>query len=213
MGRNLSLKWFSSRVVIKSGDAGKKMTQIEDLHRSLRRLYKTLCNRAKKKWHRDLPCDELLFDRWERAESLKFGRGASIYHNSYVYGEVSVGEGTWIGPFTILDGTGGLSIGKYCSISAGVQVYTHDSVRWALTGGREKYEYQPVEIGNYCYIGPQTIVAKGVKIGEQSVIGACSLVNRDIPPKTIAAGSPCRKIGVVEQHPDASPRLRMRTGR
>ena len=48
---------------------------------------------------------------------------------------VTVGAGTWIGPNTLLDGTGGLSIGASCSISAGVQIYTHDSVMWALSGG------------------------------------------------------------------------------
>ena len=60
---------------------------------------------------RDLPLDEMLFDRWERARSLGFGPGASIYHNSYVYGDVRVGAGTWVGPFTILDGSGGLGVG------------------------------------------------------------------------------------------------------
>ena len=149
------------------------------------------------RFHRDLPLEELLFDRWERAKSLGFGDKTSIYHNSYVYGDVSVGHDTWIGPFTLLDGSGGLRIGSNCSISAGVQIYTHDTVKWALSGGKAPYERASVTIGNSCHIGAQAVIAKGVTIGEHSVIGACSFVNRDIPPLTVAFGVPCRPRGRV----------------
>jgi len=148
-------------------------------------------------WTRDLPLDEMLFDRWERAAALGFGTRASIYHNSYVYGDVQVGEQTWIGPFTILDGSGGLRIGRYCSISGGVQIYTHDSVRWALSGGACEYDRAAVVIGDCCYIGSHSVIAKGVTIGNQVVVAAGSFINRDIPPRSIAAGTPCRIIGQV----------------
>ena len=104
---------------------------------------------------------------------------------------------TWIGPFTLLDGTGGLQIGENCSISAGVQIYTHDTVAWALSGGAAEYERAPVSIGDCCHIGAQAVIVKGVSIGDHCVIGATSFVNRDVPPFTIAAGSPCRPIGRV----------------
>jgi len=163
----------------------------------LRTLYEELRSTTRERWSRDLPFDELLFDRWERARSLGFGEGSSIYHSSYVFGNVSVDRDTWIGPHTILDGSGGLSIGSTCSISAGVQIYTHDSVAWAVSGGAAEYEHSPVSIGDSCYIGPQTVVARGVTIGERSVIGACSFVNRSIPAGSLAAGSPCKVIGRV----------------
>jgi acetyltransferase-like isoleucine patch superfamily enzyme len=161
----------------------------------------------RERWQRDLPLDELLFDRWERARSLGFGDGTSVYHSSHIYGDVSVGANTWIGPFTLLDGTGGLRIGSNCSISAGVQIYTHDTVRWAVSGGSEPYEHAPVEIGDCCHIGSQTVVAKGLQVGERSVIGACSFVNRDVPPFSIAAGRPCRVIGRVEVPSDRAIEL------
>ena len=140
-------------------------------------------------------------------ESLGFGDRTSMYHSSHIYGDVEVGANTWIGPFTLLDGTGGLHIGNNCSISAGVQIYTHDTVRWALSGGSEPYEYAAVEIGDCCHIGSQTVVAKGVRVGERSVIGACSFVNRDVPPYSIAAGTPCRVIGRVAVDSDGRVQL------
>lgn len=159
------------------------------------------------RFNRDLPFEELLFDRWARAHSLGFGTGTSIYHNSYVYGDVSVGENTWIGPFTLLDGSGGLRIGSHCSISAGVQIYTHDTVKWAVSAGRAAYERASVHVGDACYIGSQTVIAKGVTIGEHTVIGSCSFVNRDIPPYTVAFGAPCRPAGRVIVSADGEVRL------
>lgn len=106
----------------------------------------------------------------ERAAKLNFGKGSSIYHSSYVYGDVKVGENTWIGPFTVLDGTGGIEIGSYCSISAGAQIYTHDTVEWALSEGGSPYQYAPVRIGNCCYIGSSTVISKGVRTGDGTVV-------------------------------------------
>ncbi len=168
------------------------------LHGELAALRRRLAAEMRERWQRDLPLDELLADRWERARLLGFGEGASVYESSYVYGDVAVGAGTWIGPFTILDGSGGLSIGSTCSISAGVHIYTHETVRWALSGGVAEYEHAPVVIGDRCHIGAQTVVAKGVTIGDECVVGACSFVNRDLPPRTIAVGTPCRPIGRVD---------------
>lgn len=179
----------------------------DDLLQRLTDLYRERRDVMNEKWDRDLPFEELVFDRWERAKALGFGEGSSIYHNSYVYGDVSVGENTWVGPFTMLDGIGGLKIGDFCSISAGVQIYTHDTVRWALSGGKEPKEKAPVDIGNRVYVGAQSVISKGVTIGDRSVVGACSFVNRDIPPGSIAVGVPCRVAGRVETSADGSPQL------
>ena len=171
--------------------------ELQILVEQMRALHGRLRDEMRARWNRDLPLDEMLFDRWERARALGFGEGTSIYHNSYVYGDVRVGEHTWIGPMTLLEGSGGITIGSHCSISAGVHIFSHDSVQWALTGGKAAYVKAPVSIGDCCYIGSQTVIAKGVTIGDHCVIGACSFVNRDIPPYTIAAGVPCRPSGQV----------------
>ena len=49
-------------------------------------------------------------------------------------GSPEVGEGTWIGAFTVIDGSGGLKIGRGCDISCGAQIYTHSSARRCVSG-------------------------------------------------------------------------------
>lgn len=146
------------------------------------------------RFRRTLPFGDYVVDRWEKAQALGFGKGSSIYDSALVIGDVSVGDQTWIGPSVVLDGSGGLSIGAYCSISAGVQIYSHDSVAWATSGGEAKIERAPTRIGERCYIGPNTIVGKGVTIGDGCVVGAGSVVLSDLPPGARAAGAPCRII-------------------
>ncbi|MBL7221318.1 MAG: acyltransferase [Phycisphaerae bacterium] len=167
----------------------------DDLHAQLVALVERLRREKDAKWHRSLPMGDYIVDRWAKARALGFGENASIYDSALVFGDVKVGANTWIGPFTILDGNGGLTIGEHCSISAGVQIYTHDSVARSLSGGKADVERAPTAIGSRCYIGPNTVIAMGVTIGDGCVIGACSLVLDDIPSGSKAFGTPCRVHG------------------
>src|SRR5437868_12382421 len=176
-------------------------------HKALLELHHRLRAEIKERWHRSVPFADELFDRWERAAFLGFGPEASIYDSSLVLGDVQVGEGTWVGPNTMLDGRGGLSIGRYCSISAGVQLYSHDTVKWALTGGKAPEVRQPTRVGDCCYIGPLSIVSRGVIIGEHSVIGAHSFVRDSVPAYSVAVGCPARVIGRVELVGEGDVRL------
>ncbi len=176
-------------------------------HGPLWSLHQQLRKEVKNRWNRAVPFADELFDRWERAAFLGFGKGASIYDSSLVIGDVVVGEETWIGPFTVLDGRGGLRIGRFCSISSGTQLYSHDTVKWALTGGKAKEVRQPTQIGDCCYIGPMSVVSGGVTVGDHSVVGASSFVKENVPPFSIVAGIPARVIGHVELIGDADARL------
>lgn len=170
---------------------------LEEMLCNLKALWFKRRREVADRYDRSLPLADYVVDRWEKAKELGFGEGSSVYDSVLVLGKVQVGPHTWIGPFVVLDGSGGLSIGSHCSISAGVQIYSHDTVQWAVTGGSASYEHSPTSIGNNCFIGPNTVIAKGVRIGNGCIIGANSLVQSDIPDGSKAFGSPCRIMGVV----------------
>jgi acetyltransferase-like isoleucine patch superfamily enzyme len=170
----------------------------EELAQLLRSLYTETDETLRDRFSRSLPFQDGMFDRWERATRLGFGKGASIYNSALVFGDVRVGEQTWIGPFAILDGSASpLVIGDYCSISSGVHIYTHDTVRWALSRGACEKRSSPVTIADCVYIGPQSIIELGVTVGSQSIIAANSFVDRDVESRAIVAGTPAKRIGTV----------------
>ena len=152
-----------------------------------------------KKFDRLLPIDEMLLDRWRKAELVGCGKNTSVYEHSLIFGKPKIGKCVWIGPFTIIDGSGGLEIGDGCDISAGVHIYTHTTVKRCISKRvYDKIDRKPVKIGNYVFIGANATILAGVKIGDHSVIGAGAVVNKNIPPYSIAAGIPAKVIGKIK---------------
>lgn len=144
-------------------------------------LLNQLRSEKKKKFNRHVSIQDLLSDRWETANFYGFGEGTSCYNNVLIIGDVRVGKNTWIGPNVILDGTGGLEIGDFVSISAGVQIYTHDSLDWSQSMGKKPGKIMSTKIGNGVYLGPNSIIQMGITINDKAIIGAMSFVNKDIP--------------------------------
>lgn len=63
------------------------------------------------------------------------------------------------------------------------------------------YQYNmPVHIGKNCWLGAGVIVLPGVTIGDNSVIGAGSVVTKDIPPNVVAVGNPCKVMRQISEH-------------
>jgi len=150
-------------------------------------------DREKRETHRRrVSVGDLLTDRWQIARAYGFGEGTSCYDSVLILGNVVAGRNCWIGPNVILDGLGDLSIGDCVDVSAGVQIYTHDTVKRVRSGGTEPVEYAPTRIGSRVYIGPQSVIQRGVTIGDDVTIGAMSFVNRDVPGGTTVWGIPAR---------------------
>lgn len=159
----------------------------------VRRYLHVLTLRKRQRFNRRVSIGDLLSERADNATAYGFGEGTTMYDNVLVLGEVQVGRHTWIGPGCILDGQGGgLRIGDHCAISAGVQIYTHHTVKRAVSMGVEPIEYAPTTIGNGVYLGPNVVVQMGVTIGDRVVVGANSFVNRDIGAGLKAFGTPAR---------------------
>lgn len=122
------------------------------------------------------------------------------YHeHAWVVGEPTIGEGTWIGAFTVIDGSGGLTIGSGCDVASGVHIYTHSTARRCVSGRRwNEIERAPVTIGDRVFIGANAVVMMGVTIGDEAVVGAGAVVTSDVPARTVVAGSPARPVATVE---------------
>ena len=140
--------------------------------------------------------------------------------HAWIIGDPKIGEGTWIGAFCLIDGQGGLEIGKGCDISCGAHILTHSTV-WRCVSERHynQVDRAPTKIGDYVFIGENATILKGAEIGHHSVIGAGTVVkeNEKVPPYSLVAGVPGRIIRnlkeEVEKLKDGKPpRKNSKTG-
>lgn len=127
--------------------------------------------------------------------------------HAWIIGDPEIGEGTWIGAFAVVDGSGGLRIGRGCDVSCGVQIYTHSSVRRCVTGRRyPDVDRAPVTIGDHVFLGANAVVQMGVTIGDGAVVGAGAVVTRDVPAGAIVTGVPAKVTGnVADTFPEPTP--------
>ena len=91
-----------------------------------------------------------------------------------------------------------VKIGDFSQFGPAVQIYTATHPMNAEL--RRKQEFgKPIEIGSDVWVGGGAIICPGVKIGSKTVIGAGSVVTRDIPQGVFAAGNPCRVIREITE--------------
>ena len=104
-----------------------------------------------------------------------------------------------------------VTIGDYTLFGPAVQIYTATHPMNAEL--RRKQEFgKPIEIGSDVWVGGGAIICPGVRIGSRSVIGAGSVVTRDIPDGVFAAGNPCRVIREIADNEDSPGRCETRSG-
>ena len=155
-------------------------------------------------------------DETQRRRELLAQMVGAMGENSFIQGPVffHYGKHTKIGKnffgnfnLTIQD-DGEVTIGDRCNFGPNVTIVTpiHPMVpeeRVALLdpdGQPKRLCYaRPVHIGNDCWLGANVVVCPGVTIGDGCVIGAGAVVTRDIPPRSFAAGNPCRVIREITE--------------
>jgi maltose O-acetyltransferase len=89
-------------------------------------------------------------------------------------------------------------IGSFALFGPAVQIYTPMHPFNAELRRREEFG-KPVEIGSDVWVGGAAVILPGVRIGKRAVIGASSIVTRDIPEGVFAAGNPCRVIREITE--------------
>tara|TARA_B110000037_G_C17095772_1_gene495927 strand:+ start:213 stop:707 length:495 start_codon:yes stop_codon:yes gene_type:complete len=124
--------------------------------------------------------------------STKIFSSVSIIGGMNVY----IGSNTHIGNETIITGgSASIKIGNNCDISDRVSIVcgTHEISKTGLKAAGKDVG-RDITIGNGVWIGYGAIILPGIKIGDKSIIGAGSLVNKDVPPGVTVAGNPARLI-------------------
>ena len=94
-----------------------------------------------------------------------------------------------------------VTLGDHVTVTAGVQFVTHDGGVWVF---REEFPdvdvFAPIHVGNNVFIGLNSILLPGARIGDNCVIGAGSVVRGEIPPNSVAAGVPAKVIKSLETY-------------
>lgn len=117
-------------------------------------------------------------DRGSRfAMTTSIGDNSGIGANSKLYGTVKIGDNVMMGP--------------ECYIYA----YNHNTQRTDVAMNQQGIATEnPVEIGNDVWIGSRVTILPGVKIGEGAIIGASSVVTKDVPAYAVVGGNPAKLI-------------------
>jgi acetyltransferase-like isoleucine patch superfamily enzyme len=132
----------------------------------------------------------------DRVRLREFGWIQVTSHLSNPGEGIVVGPDTYIGPHCILGGAAGIAIGREVTMGAYVQLLAEDHSFGDTTKpvGRQGVRRRGIKLGDGCWLGNSVIVLDGVHIGDRAVVGAGSVVTRDIPPGAVAAGNPARVI-------------------
>ena len=105
-----------------------------------------------------------------------------------------IGDGTFVNGGAYLMDCARITIGAHCFIGPNLGCYTAEHALDIERRNRGIERARPITIGDNCWLGGNVTILPGVTIGESAVIGAGSVVTKDIPPFVIAAGNPCRVL-------------------
>lgn len=139
-------------------------------------------------------------------ENILIGDNVYIGHNTILKGyhsnTMSIGDDTWVGQGCFFHSAGGIRIGKAVGIGPAVKILSsqHEDRESHTPVILNKLSMKEVVIEDGCDIGIGSIILPGVHIGQGSVIGAGSVVTRDVAPMSVVAGNPARLLRIRQSN-------------
>jgi acetyltransferase-like isoleucine patch superfamily enzyme len=111
---------------------------------------------------------------------------------TYTSGRIEIGNHTFINYGSSIAARALVKIGSYCHL--GHYTFVMDNDQHDVVTHTELPQSEPVIIEDHVWIGSKAVILPGVRIGSRAVIGAGSIVTKDIPPRCVAAGNPARVL-------------------
>lgn len=145
-------------------------------------------------------------------EGCVIGRGTKIWHFSHIMKGCEIGEDCNIGQNVVISPD--VRIGRGCKIQNNVSVYTgviceedvflgpsmvFTNVLNPRAAISRKDEFRPTILKRGCSVGANATIVCGHTLGEYCLIGAGSVVTKDVPPYALMVGNPARQVGWVDQ--------------
>lgn len=133
-------------------------------------------------------------------------------------GHIRIGRHSYVGDDTIISAAAGVEIGAHVLIAHGVQIFDNNTHPLTVAGRKAHFEMilaghaatqaidcAPVHIGDGAWIGMNSLIMKGVRIGAGAIVAAGSVVLADVPAGWLAGGNPARALKPVEADAAALP--------
>jgi acetyltransferase-like isoleucine patch superfamily enzyme len=134
-----------------------------------------------------------------RDATLRLGRWCWIGHGSKVRvheGEVSIGAKSVLGQEVTISAYQHVAIGRECIVADRVMLidFDHGVVEVERPIRLQGIYKRDVDVGHNCWIGYAACILRGVRIGDNSIVGTNSVVTKDLPPNSVSAGLPARVL-------------------
>ncbi|MBC2581998.1 acyltransferase [Clostridium sp. DJ247] len=117
---------------------------------------------------------------------------------------IEIGDNVFLNRGTFIDSKGGVLLGNSVVITEGVTIFTHSHTEH----DHSLRTYAPVIVKDYVKIYSNSTILPGVTIGEQSIVGACSLINKSVEPNVLVAGVPAKQVRNRETFDNSGDQLK-----
>ena len=140
---------------------------------------------------------------------LRFGRGTVVQRGAILHcggrawsngqGHIIIGDGVIVGPYCILYGAGGITLGDHVHLGPGVQLMSQSGDHGpSRLSAKPDYSLAPISIGSGGWIGAGAVILGGTKLGLCVTVGPNSVVSGIVPDFAIVIGNPGR-VALVNQ--------------